>query len=551
MKKVVSSLFFSLSILTLGAMPAPDFTVTTSEGAVRKLYQDYINAGKIVVVKAFFTTCPPCSSHAPAFESLYQSLKATYPGKVEFILLSTSGSDNNAKLNQYKTSKNLTMPACGSEGGAAAALQPYVQNQFGSFYGTPTFWVIAPWSGQVTFDIRGNSIAQTMEKIQLKVASLVTTSCSISRWSGDPLPGVSLQVQLSNGTQYPIPVTGTQYRLDTMPGLTPTLAGAGTYTLVPAAAGNPLDGVSTFDLLLISKHILSIQPFNQEWQLLAADVNLSGTITTFDIVNIRKVILGIENQLPEGNYRFVGSNGLTAQHAQCVAIKGVKMGDVSGPQLTDTQADDRSLPRWLMTDDQVVVAGRKLRIPLIVRQATTLEGFQLGFHTGNLDITDVHSSLPGFSRDYIHHGNEFVRLSCLTEGAVTLQPGDTLLTLLATAKQSGQLADMLQLDISDLIPQCFDGNQCFPLDLYWVAGRAGFRVHPNPAKNGFFITFEAPTEGLQSLSLYHPGGTLIGTYDFEAAEGYNRIWIPLMADVPGIYFGKMTDGSTNKIIFVR
>ena len=54
------------------------------------------------------------------------------------------------------------------------------------------------------------------------------------------------------------------------------------------------DGVTTFDLVLITKHVLGIAPLDG-YNLVAADVNNSGSVTTFDGVLIRKLILGIDN----------------------------------------------------------------------------------------------------------------------------------------------------------------------------------------------------------------------------------------------------------------
>ncbi|MFN0214537.1 MAG: T9SS type A sorting domain-containing protein [Saprospiraceae bacterium] len=68
----------------------------------------------------------------------------------------------------------------------------------------------------------------------------------------------------------------------------------------------PLNGVTTYDLGLISKHILAIEPFENPFQIIAADANNSGSVTTFDIVELRKLILGIHQELPNNNrWRFV------------------------------------------------------------------------------------------------------------------------------------------------------------------------------------------------------------------------------------------------------
>ena len=87
------------------------------------------------------------------------------------------------------------------------------------------------------------------------------------------------------------------------------MPGCQDYTLTPYRNDNPLNGVSTFDLVLISKHILGLDTLDSPYQLIAADANRSGTVTTFDIVQFRKVILGIQDTVP-GNtsWRFVDAD---------------------------------------------------------------------------------------------------------------------------------------------------------------------------------------------------------------------------------------------------
>jgi hypothetical protein len=79
-----------------------------------------------------------------------------------------------------------------------------------------------------------------------------------------------------------------------------------TFTIEPEKDDNPLNGVTTYDLVLISKHILGLEPLNSPYKMIAADANKSGSITTFDIVEIRKLILGIYTELPNNtSWRFV------------------------------------------------------------------------------------------------------------------------------------------------------------------------------------------------------------------------------------------------------
>ncbi|MBN8683231.1 MAG: T9SS type A sorting domain-containing protein [Chitinophagales bacterium] len=76
--------------------------------------------------------------------------------------------------------------------------------------------------------------------------------------------------------------------------------------LTPYDTFNYIKGVSTFDLVLISKHILGIEPLNSPYKMIAADANRSGTITTLDIVELRKLILGVSTKLPQNDsWRFI------------------------------------------------------------------------------------------------------------------------------------------------------------------------------------------------------------------------------------------------------
>lgn len=58
-----------------------------------------------------------------------------------------------------------------------------------------------------------------------------------------------------------------------------------------------INGVTTFDLVKVSRHLLFQEPLNG-YQLLAADVNKSNSVTTFDVVLIRKLILAQNSTFP-------------------------------------------------------------------------------------------------------------------------------------------------------------------------------------------------------------------------------------------------------------
>lgn len=69
------------------------------------------------------------------------------------------------------------------------------------------------------------------------------------------------------------------------------------YNIKPRPDATALNGVTTQDLALISKHILNLEAFSTPWKILSADANNSGTVTTLDIVGLRRLILGIDERL--------------------------------------------------------------------------------------------------------------------------------------------------------------------------------------------------------------------------------------------------------------
>ena len=92
---------------------------------------------------------------------------------------------------------------------------------------------------------------------------------------------------------------------------------AGNYTLenVPTLEGvqirltkedNHVNGVSSLDIVLMSRHILGLAPFNNPNQYIAMDTNKSGSITAFDLIQIRRLILGLETVFPNNEaWRFI------------------------------------------------------------------------------------------------------------------------------------------------------------------------------------------------------------------------------------------------------
>jgi hypothetical protein len=65
------------------------------------------------------------------------------------------------------------------------------------------------------------------------------------------------------------------------------------YILDFAKSSSILNGLSTFDLLQVQKHILNRENLKSPFKMLAADVNNSGSISTSDLILLKRALLGL------------------------------------------------------------------------------------------------------------------------------------------------------------------------------------------------------------------------------------------------------------------
>lgn len=558
MKQVLAAFLLLCAAMAYGAK-APDFTVTTSDGQQRKLYADYVNQQKLLVIEAFFTTCPPCNTHAPHWQALYQSMLAAYPGKVEFMMLSTQNFDKNANVATYKTNKGLTMPGVGQDGGSVTALAPYTANQFGLFQGTPTFIVIVPGSGEVVFDIRGNNAQETMALLRTRIEDLLAVRCDIRDFFNAPIEGVSLRV---DGTAFDttLLVNGT-YSLSRVNALRNNA-----YQLKPEKTDNPLTGVSTLDLALITKHILGVESFNCPWQLLAADINCSGTITTFDVVTARKLILGILDTLPCGSWRFTSPSDTTSK-GNCVAFQGAKIGDVNaGPNCPSggfrTAEARNTAPLYFYLDDRILKKGRTYSIPLRGASETTVSAFQLTFDLNpaavRLERIEAAGCLRGFSEEMYRQDplSPSGRTTVLWYDAkpAALQAQEPLLWLHLTALEDVVLRDIFDLSETGPATEWYDdAGVGHTWRLQWEPSSAKMtplRITPNPNHGVFTLGWEAPAPASTLIQVLDVQGKTVFQQVFQVLEGNNQIAVQMPEYCSGLYWVKANGLPVGKMLLL-
>lgn len=77
-----------------------------------------------------------------------------------------------------------------------------------------------------------------------------------------------------------------------------TLLPGTNYDIKASKEDNYVNGVTTLDIVLIQKHILGLEKLDNPFKIIAADADNNYKVTGSDIVNIRKLILGLTEQFP-------------------------------------------------------------------------------------------------------------------------------------------------------------------------------------------------------------------------------------------------------------
>ncbi|MFN0034084.1 MAG: T9SS type A sorting domain-containing protein, partial [Saprospiraceae bacterium] len=345
-----------------------------------------------------------------------------------------------------------------------------------------------------------------------------------------------------------------------------------TFTIAPEKDDNPLNGVTTYDLVLISKHILGIEPLNSPYKMIGADANKSGSITTFDIVEIRKLILGIYTELPNNtSWRFVDkgfafpnvNNPFQTAFPETVSIAsasvnqmdknfaGIKIGDVNGTAVANAtmQAEERTAGVSLFdVEDRDVVAGETFEVTFKAAQA--LKGFQFTAVLKGLEAVGAVES------DNVGAGN----FNLLPENAMAVSiDGAQEFAVRFRAEKSGRLSEMLGVSGTVTRAEAYPlegGRQevAFRFDGRTISG-VGFELYqnePNPFVNRTSVGFHLPEAAEAPLSVYDETGRVVYQQKGQFAKGDNRIALDrALLSTTGALYSKLetaTDSATKKMI---
>lgn len=369
---------------------------------------------------------------------------------------------------------------------------------------------------------------------------------TVSTENGNSIPNVILSAIGSQQYQHLSDVAGLYQFEKIIPGM---------YKMFPYKNDDVRAGVSTADLIAIQRHLLGDQVFTKQTQFIAADVNHDDIINAVDLIELRKVILGIYDVFPQNtSWRFFDQSALytladpksmkdmenpvieaVEKQTSLQNFTGVKIGDVNEsvvPQLDQLERRSKiergmTLPSWKLKAGDVV----ELPLRLELNQVLAAQG-SLNFK--GMEILGIRQDDNALIKPGQVAENKLIsglfNFSWIKPSSHSLSNATVLVTLIIRANQDLNLPDQVHLV-----------NQKLAAEVYLEDGSiGGIKLHfdemlktinydkkmvlsqnvPNPFSSKTLIRFALPEAGdvkwtftditgrtLKTWTQYYPSGS--------------------------------------------
>ena len=337
------------------------------------------------------------------------------------------------------------------------------------------------------------------------------------------------------------------------------------YEIVPFKNDDPLNGVTTYDIVLMQRHILGISPFQDPYQYFAADINRSGDVNVVDVAELRRLILGTNENFANNNswrfidmyHQFAQGNPLNSNFNETYVVRNfnqalldasftaVKVGDLNGSATANSNVSEERTsgqPLAFMVDDRSFERGELVTIPFRAADFADLLGFQgtFMFDTEVFELIDLKEGMvnindENFGFTYLSEGLLTVSWSDIS--AMELNENEVLFELTFHAKQSGAVSDNLFMGSVITSAEIYTETENRPLEIRFDRTLEGdsyvlYQNRPNPFKDETIIGFRLPENQTATLSIFDITGKLIYQQTADFTKGYNELTIS-GNDLPG------------------
>lgn len=357
------------------------------------------------------------------------------------------------------------------------------------------------------------------------------------------------------------------------------------YSITPTNNNNPLNGVSTYDVVLMARHLLGVEVFNTPYKLISADVDHSNTLSVNDLIQTYRLILGITTEFPNndswrfvrGDYTFPNPNfPFTPAFPESVAVanvqdtlpvnftfKAVKIADVNGSAVGNQsapEAEDRS-PALTVLPSQTLSAGQEIDLPLQFSDAGQWFGFQtsLQFDPSLLEVVQITpGNLPNMNPSFLMQTEPgLVRALWFNAQPVVVPASQPLFTLRVRALAPVTIRDAVTFVNDRFEPEAYDATfQTRSLQLAFsektssthdLSASEIFAPQPNPTADGFSIPVRLAEAADVQVQVSDLTGKVLYQTELPYPTGSHLLTVPAAAlPQAGVYAWRVQVGSAAK-----
>ncbi len=309
-------------------------------------------------------------------------------------------------------------------------------------------------------------------------------------------------------------------------------------------------GITTLDIVIIQKYLLGLKEITDPYKLLAADVNNNGNIAASDMLELRKIILGVKNKFnndswiainkdytfenPAAPFNEVEKAKVRNVDVQNQNISGldyyaVKIGDMNTSAANGLESRSDNTVN-LQLDDIEMEKGQTVEIPVYAKDFDNVYGMQFTISLKNIDIESINSGLLNITDNNFNITNEDLILSWNNAKAINAKDGDVLFTIIAKANKNAKLSNAMTIVDKKVRSEAYTGSDLniSSISLQYRNSNAEYSLYqnePNPFSNETVIGFELPEISNYTLKVYDLSGKVLLEKSAIGTKGYNALKI--------------------------
>ena len=363
------------------------------------------------------------------------------------------------------------------------------------------------------------------------------------------------------------------------------LAEGNDYTVTPRNDLDHRNGVSTFDLILIQKHILGNQLLDSPYKLIAADANNSKTVSTLDLIQIRKLILNIDTEFSKNtSWRFVDADYVFPDPLNPWSegfpeirnvnnLEGTEVANFTAVKIGDINGSARANSAQLLSQRNVVDVLEITTAEVEMKQGNTyrvsfrgdldnIAGYQftMDFDQSKVSIVDVKEGIAKANNFGVFKEEGIITTSFHRSAAEEIS-GEMLFHLTLRANADAKLSEAIGISSRLTEAEAYDLND-EDMAVALLVGDVDTRLEnalyqnmPNPFSAETLISFKLAEANEGIIEIKDIRGRTILLKEGDFARGYNEIRLRAN-ELPagGVYFYTLHAGdftATRKMILTK